>query len=195
MSFSLALQTAPAFAAISTADAKAWLKVDTSDDDTLIDALVAAAVAACEAETARVLCASTWVLRLDGFPCGGAALVLPVAPVSSISSVKYYDADNVLQTWSSTAWEADLNSLPPRLRPVLNAPWPGTRDRFGAVEITLVAGYASAAAIPPSLLQAVRFILSHLHENRMAVLVGVGAQELPLGAQMLLSGWRLPWLG
>ncbi len=35
-------------------------------------------------------------------------------------------------------------------RPVLNAPWPGTRDRFGAVEITLVAGYASAAAIPPA---------------------------------------------
>ena len=45
-------------------------------------------------------------------------------------------------------------------------------------------------AIPPSLVEAVCQLAAHWYENREATLVGVSAQQLPLGVQDILREYR-----
>jgi uncharacterized phiE125 gp8 family phage protein len=64
----LKLVTPPAEEPVTLAVAKAHLRVDISDDDTLIPYYLAAARRLCEKEVRRAFVTSTWDLVLDGFP-------------------------------------------------------------------------------------------------------------------------------
>ena len=64
----LNLITPPAVEPVTLADAKAHLKVDTTDDDALITALITAARARAEWHTGRALITQSWTLWLDAWP-------------------------------------------------------------------------------------------------------------------------------
>ena len=64
----LVIATAPAAEPISTADAKLHLRVDITDDNDLIDALVKVAREHVEIITRRALITQTWDYYLDDFP-------------------------------------------------------------------------------------------------------------------------------
>ena len=61
---SLQLITPPAIEPVTLAEAKAHLKVDTTDDDTLITSLIAAARARAEWHTRRAFITQGWMLWL-----------------------------------------------------------------------------------------------------------------------------------
>jgi hypothetical protein len=64
-SMSLQLNTPPATEPVTLAQAKAWLKVETDDEDALIAALIPAARARAEWHTGRAFVTQGWTLWLD----------------------------------------------------------------------------------------------------------------------------------
>ena len=195
---SVILITAPAAEPISTADAKAHLRVDLDDEDTLIASYVASARERVESETGRALINQTWEARWSCFP-GDGVLELPLPPLSSVTSVKYVDPDGVEQTMPSGDYVVDRDVGPraQRSRVVLaeSASWPGTKTQPNAVLVRFVAGYGAAAtAVPALLIQAVRYFLATYYENRDTVVSGMAttATELPKSVQDALDLFWVP---
>ena len=135
--------TAPAFEPLSLSEAKAHLRVDVADEDALITALITAARQYIEARTGRMLPQRNFVVELDGFPDGGADIVLPFPPVTAVASVSYFDTLGATQTLAlGTGYRLAIASfvrvLPPDLlgtaaRFLFAASWISSRDGFTAL--------------------------------------------------------------
>ena len=82
----LTLTTPPATEPITLAEANLHLKVDTTDDDSLITRLIAAARARAEWHTGRAFITQTWTLHLDAWPACG-IIELPLPPLQSVTSI------------------------------------------------------------------------------------------------------------
>lgn len=169
----LKLITAAADLAVTLVEAKAHLRVDTSDDDTLITAMITAATEAAEQATGRAIMAQTWELTLDAFP---AALELTRVPVDSITSVTYVDLDGTDQTLSALLYSLDNadDFGPAYVVPAYGTEWPETRDEINAVQVRYAAGYTDAAAVPESIKSWIKLQVGAMYENRESETVGAG---------------------
>mgnify|MGYP000875925253 CR=1 FL=1 len=110
--YSLQQTAAPAEEPVSLTEAKLWLRVETSADDSLISSLVTAARGMVEKLAGRQLVTAQWVLRLDTFPYPNGWWILaypglfpdpmtirvPKAPLQSVEGITYYDLGGTLQT-------------------------------------------------------------------------------------------------
>ncbi len=182
---------APTTEPISTAEAKAHLRVTVSDDDTLIDSLVEAARLRFESDTHRAMITQNWELTLDSFPnSSDVAILLPRPPLQSVTSIKYDDTDGNEQTWSSGSYRVDTDSEPARVTPEYSEVYPTTRSVTGAVRIVYKTGYGDAAsAVPQSFIQAMLMLVGHWYENREAVVVGVTTMDVPMTYQFMVAPW------
>lgn len=193
---SLKVITARATPAVSTSDAKTFLRVDGSTDDALISGLVAAATDMVEKRTRRSLINQTFRWSFDEFPSG--PVELPRSPVSSISiggayayampRLRYIDQDGVQQTAvEDEDYFLDLDNNPPSLQLFPFTIWPLTQlDRAKAVEVDFVAGYgASSANVPELLRHGVLMLVAHWYEHREAV--GQVGTEVPLAVDSILQ--------
>jgi uncharacterized phiE125 gp8 family phage protein len=117
---------------------------DVTAFDTEISMHLAAAIAAVENMTGQRLAAQTVDLKASSF----ADLErLPIAPVTSISSVKYLDATGVEQTVTSTDYELIGAKLVWSIRPIANVIWPVHLAAEDAIRVRAVVGYATSAAL------------------------------------------------
>lgn len=182
----LTLSVAPAEEPVSRVEAKSHLRVDHSDDDTLIDGLIVAARQWAEGFLQRQLVTATWKLYLDYFPLDGSAIRLPLPPTQSVSSVQYIDEDGVLQTWDASKYILDKESQPARLQPAYEQEYPATRDVPNAVTITFVAGYGLAAAVPGPHKSAIKLVVAELYERREQLVIGAPVSRAPFTAEALL---------
>lgn len=205
------LVTAPSDGAlpIDLATAKKWLRVTHALEDDVITAVYTSVIETLERMTNRKLSTQTWRIYLDDFPrCDSvdfnqsayrnltevSSIELPFTPIQSLTSIKYYDQDNNLQTLNSTNYEVDDKKEPSTI--YLNqynaGYWPNTRTKPNAVIIEGVFGHKADAllpnlAMPKGLTQAMRFLMSHWYDNKEAVLMGQGVpMEVPLTAQFLI---------
>lgn len=173
---SLQRVTAPAAPVLTTAEAKLHLRVDGSDEDALIDALVAAATTEAEHLMGRALLPQTWRLTLDEFADEVAygPIQLRRPPVTGITSVKYLqDSDGVLTTLAPEAYVlAAQSDYTARLTPAFDAVWPATRAMPGAVQVEFTCGYANAVAVPEPIKAWIRLRIGALYENRQAWTLG-----------------------
>lgn len=191
----LTLYTAPVSEPVSLSDAKTHLRVpsDVTDEDGLIAALITTAREYAEQYTGRAIRTQTWDYKLDAFPCD--EIVLPMPPVTSVSSISYVDQNGDSQTWSASYYQTDLPSGPTaakaRIWPAYGQYFPQTRWQLNAVTVRFVSGYATVAAVPESIKAAIKLIVGHLYLNRedVAVGVGIGAIQVPKAADSLL--WPL----
>jgi uncharacterized phiE125 gp8 family phage protein len=158
------LLTPPTTEPVTLAEAKAFLRVDTPDEDQMILSFLAAARLMVEAHAGRVLISQTWRLVLDRWPVDG-TLRLPLSPLISISAARVYDANGIAQAVSVGALLAQVASDPANIQIVLPVPQPGRVS--GGIEIDVVVGYgASAAQVPESLKQAVLRLAARWFEHR-----------------------------
>lgn len=182
----------PAVEPISLSEAKIDLKIDDTTEDDLLAILIKASRETIEIRTGRSLITQTRTIKLDYFPCTD-TIKIPNGPVQSITHIKYYDEDEVLQTLDSSDYWVDSDSDVARV--VVKDSWPSTEDRPNAVIVTYVCGYGSAgSSIPAPLRKAMLFILGHVYENRQNVIVSgssTGALEIPMGAEYLMSNYIL----
>lgn len=195
---SLIVATAAASDPVSLTEAKAHCRVDFSTDDAYITALITAATEAVQTRTGRQLVNATFRASWDNVPdaptIGYTTFPLLREPVSSVTSVKYYDADETQQTLSSTEYWTDLESTPPRV--ILRDAFPSLYGwRPGLIQVTFVAGYGSSgSSVPATLKQAVMLLVGHWYENREANITNGYARELPDGVKMLCDLHKVAWI-
>ena len=189
----LRVVTPPAGGLVSLDQAKAHLRVDDDDDDDLIEALLLSASSMIEAETQRRYLTQTIEWVLDRWPTGP----LPIAgPGDSsdlaIAGVSYADETGAAQVldpglyWDRPAGET--RELVQRW----STQWPFLGDAAERVVLTVeVTG--DADSVPPQAAAACKLLLSHLYQNRDAV-VGVESRDsstpLPMGVEYLCSPLR-----
>ena len=160
------------------ADAKEHLRVRSTDEDALIGSLRDAAIMHVERVSGVALAEGDWLWTLRSFPC---RVDLPMGPVTALADVKYYDANGAEQTY------ADARLVGGAVYPAVNGSWPTAYD-YASVAFT--AGLASGDDAP-DLLAAVKLMLTHLWENRSAVVLGTTPPaELPLGVSTLIDTYR-----
>ena len=143
---SLKVDTPPSDPVFTTAQAKEFLKVDVSTDDTLIDNLVLAATESCQIYTNQYFMdtvvtqySDTW----DDF------YTLYKSPVASITHVKYYDSDDSQQTLASSNYILGHYSKPARIGVAVGGTLPNLSDRINAVEVKYTVGYGTASTDVP----------------------------------------------
>ena len=185
----LVLKTAPASTVISLAEAKAFLRIDSDydDDDNYITSLINVATGVVEEFTRRRLIRQTYNILYDEFP---PYIDLQVGEVASVTHVKYYDADNTLQTLAASEYDVDTKVRPGRIYQSETGDFPNTYERPNAVEVEFVVGGA-ASDVPAPIVQAIYIIVGRYYENRQDVVTGTIASELPLMVDHLLTPYRL----
>ena len=190
----LILITAPTVEPVSLAEAKAHLRIDIDDDDTLIGGLITAARSHLE-NTARPKLAminQTWEYIADSWPAGDTLQLRPY-PLQSVLSITYTDDDSAESTFSSGSYQVDTHTQPGRLRLKSSVSWPGVSLReMNGLAIRFVAGYGAAgSAVPVQLRQAILLLVGHWYENREPVLTtGMMAAPLPMTVDALFRNWR-----
>jgi uncharacterized phiE125 gp8 family phage protein len=83
------LLSGPAIEPVVLDEVKAFLKVETCDDDDVIAALIAGARVHVEAQTRRALITQSWRLIRDAWPADGRVPVVP-APLQELSAARVY---------------------------------------------------------------------------------------------------------
>lgn len=146
----LKLHTAPSGQVITTAEAKAQVRVTHNAEDTLIALMIAAAQEEAEHLAGRALLPQVWQLTEDSFP---AFLTLQRPPVVSVESVTYLAQDTGTATpLDPAAYQLTTGSdYTARLYPAYGTSWPATRAQPEAVRVIFNCGYTNAAAVPASI--------------------------------------------
>jgi len=180
------IDTAAAAEPITTAEAKAHLRVSTADEDTYIDTLIAAARAYVEAYTGTRLYTQTLLLTTDTF---ADLCKLPVAPVASITSITYTDTAAAGQTLSALVYEGRLDRLSPMIVLKVGQAWPGI-EVGSQIVVTAVCGYGTTSDEQEAdILAALKLVLGTLYMQREDVSTGT-LVKVP-AADALLANHRV----
>lgn len=210
------LITPPVKTALSLAQAKLHLKVDSSAEDTDIAQKMRTAQREVEKIARRVCLTQTYLFRRDDSfyaDGGGSEIEFSKAPLQRVNSVKYlglqdaldptydsaYDPASKLHTMKPALYQVKISSETGRLSPITTIWWPYTRlpilgPVYDAVQIELVAGYSDDPLdIPDNMISAMLLMLTHLYENRSSVITGLraAAVEVPQGIYDLLWSERV----
>lgn len=176
------LVTAPTARALSTADARASLKLgtDTSHDD-LINQLILSGTRYVEQKTNRGLCTQTWRDFFDGFPGQGEdpELWLSKGEVVSVESV-HYIADTGTLTLGSSVYGL-MKGQPAFVYLKYGQTWPNTINQHGSVWVDYVVGQEK---VDPELSFCVQLYVNFFFENRQAT-------EVPKGLYNYIRNWKI----
>ena len=179
------LVTRPNAEPLELEDLKRHVRVTHSGDDEDLRSKMIAAREWVEAYARRALLTQTLRLTLSGW---SSEMWLPMAaPLQSVTSVQYYDGDDVLQTLSSSLYRVLGHTWPASIAPRPTTTLPSLSDRPDAVLVTYVAGWSSAAHVPRMFIEAIKLLAGHWYLNRESVTVGVVSAEMEMGVKNLVS--------
>ena len=188
---SLVRATEPAVEPVTLAEAKAHLRVDVSDDDTLIAAIIKAAREFCEEYLDRSLVHTQWTMRADRFPWEFELPRPPMAQAGTTTAtvVTYTLETQQTATLSTAEYRVDRAATPGVIRTTYAGTWPGHLFDENAVSVTWWGGYgADGTGVPAGIRSAMLMMVSHLYEHRTAVAPSMA--EVPLGVKALLDTHR-----
>lgn len=149
---------------VSDTELKAHLRIDHSDEDSIITSINKAATRAAEDYCNRSFINQTWKAYLRCFP--SKRILLPRGRVSSITGIDYAVNAAHDTEWSSseyiTALETDIGIIEPV------DSWPDTdTDYPNGIEIEYVAGYGAAGSnVPNGIHQGIMILAADLYEMR-----------------------------
>lgn len=186
------LVTGPVNTPVSRDEAKAHLRVDYTDDDTLIDRLISAATAYVDGWSGvlgQCLITQSWRQDFSGFPT--TALRLPMTPVQSITTIKYRSDADVETTLSSDNYRLATDGQGAFVELIYGETWPTAGERADAVSVTAEYGYGDDATdVPEGIRHAMLLLIGHWYESREAVVVGAPVTDLPMAVDALLMPHR-----
>lgn len=181
------LVTAPGSEPITLDEAKAYLRVDDSTEDTLISALITAARRKFENDTLHYLLPQTWELYLNRDEITIEPISINKSDITAISSVKYYDSSNTQQTLSTSDYQTAIQGKPSSIQIIT---MPTIYDRLEAMVIRFTLGYANAGAVPEDIKLAIKLLLATWYENRQTVVTGTQVNDIPMTYQFIMETYR-----
>ena len=168
---------------VPLSEVKEFLRVDSSDEDTTITALLDAAVAWVEDYCNR------------SFTAGGRAVfhvergrnaALAYGPVTAITHVKYDDTTGAEQTLSTDKYYITAATDGSMMIYFHDTPDLETYNAH-PVRVTAAVGVEESHNVK----HAVKMLVAHWYENRRAVVTGTITAEIPLGVAALLNPYRI----
>ena len=165
----LKLVTAPAAEPVTLAEIKEHLRVDSDLEDALISALITAARQWAETYQGRAYITQTWNFLMDEFP--QSPFSIPMPPLQSVESIKYYDTAVTEYTLPSSSYQVDADSTFGRVALAYGKTWPQTVTLrpMNAVIVQFKAGYGDAVGdVPERVRQAIKVLVADWYENREA---------------------------
>jgi uncharacterized phiE125 gp8 family phage protein len=194
--------TAPSEEPIDLLEMREFLRVTNHAEDRLIRQLMRDARQEFDGPAAwfgRALVTQTWDLVLDAFPLPNArpeceaanrkaAILLPLPPLQSVTSVKYLDANGVQQTLDPTAYQVDTRSEPGELMPAYGTQWPTARSgAANAVTVRFVAGYGPPPAVPEPIKVWIMRAAAFRYDNRSTT------NTLPPSFFWTMANYKATW--
>jgi uncharacterized phiE125 gp8 family phage protein len=178
---------------ISLSELKSHLRVDCSDEDELLTALITAGREHIEDITHRTLLTQTWDYSLSAWPSVD-YIKLPGGNLQSVTSVKWKDDDGTETTLTlTTDYLVETNGEGiGRIVLPYGESWPsGTLYPSNPITIRYVAGWTTAALVPYKIKAALLMICGDLYENREAQSQTTLIYKENPTAQRLLASSRL----
>jgi uncharacterized phiE125 gp8 family phage protein len=184
------LLTPPPVEPVTLAEAKAYLRVEHSDDDAVISALIAGARSHIEAQTRRALITQAWRLVRDAWPRDGRIAVVP-SPLRQITAARVYQLDGSALAIDLQAFVSD-NGATPAIISFLSWSLPVPGRPVAGIELDVEVGYGSGPSnVPEPLRQAIKLLVAHWYENRGVVAVGQSVAVLPSTVAALIAPYRV----
>ena len=154
----------PAAPIVTLDECKDHLRLDHTDDDAYVTALISAATTAAQERLGRTLGIMTWDYRLDsaGIYWGG-DIRLPMPPLLEVVSVTYVDLDDATQAYAPANYRAFGIGGRGGIRLAGGAAWPSVRQGPEAVTIRYRAGYDT---VPEPIRQAIKLLIGQLYAQR-----------------------------
>lgn len=186
----LVLTAGPAVEPVSLAEAKAHLRVDGTDEDTLIASLIVTSRLHIETVLGVGFITQGWTWLIDAWP-DLAVLRLPMRPVQSVTSIRIYAEDGSVATLAPDAYVLDGSGAPARIVRRRGRAWPMPGRAANGIEISFVAGFGGTASqVPQPLRQAVLLLVAHWYENREPLELGSPAVPIPDEVSRLVAPYR-----
>ena len=150
---------------VTLSEAKAQLRVEHSDSDTEISAMITAARDAVEQYCNRYWARQTVAAEYPFFPLAGVPLRFDLPDVEEVTGLSYLDADYAVQTIAA----GDLTLDAQRQQITYSGDWP-TDGR--QIVLTMDVGPDAAASppdyVPQAIKHAILLYVTDLYENRSA---------------------------
>jgi uncharacterized phiE125 gp8 family phage protein len=182
------IKTKPLVEPVNLTEMKTYLRVDESEDDSLIQSLIAAATRKVEAHINRKLISQEWEIFWDRFPSTSRnmwwdgtkdmaiselvsskrTMDIPFGPMQSVSSFYTYDNDNTAYLFDPANYILDNSGPFGRIALKLGSTWPTTVLRpINGIKITGIFGYGAAASdVPEDIKLAIKILVSNMYEHR-----------------------------
>lgn len=211
----LKLVTGPSLEPVTRDEARTFLRLTETAENTLVDELIKASRRSVENYLNLALINQTWQMWLDGFPkdqeyaganawwdgyreasisvlnTSSGEIEIPKGPLSSVTSLVTYNDSDTESTFSATKYIVSTAGQYGRIVLKTGEIWPVDLRPADAVKITFVAGYgADASYVPESIKIAMKQLLSHWFENRESATEGA-LSEMPMSVKMILDPYRV----
>ena len=180
----LTMISGPALEPVTWAEARDFLKLSGTGEQTLVELMIAAARQAVEEMTGRMLISQQWELRLDSWPTakaeirsesgcqiiplgGQGAVTLPRAPILGVESVQVVNSIGTFVTVADTDYVVDASQGGGRIAARAGVHFPEPAHVIDGIRIRFTAGYGTARTdVPPALRQAILALVAGWHEQR-----------------------------
>ena len=167
--------TAPASEPVTLAEAKLYLRVDGTNEDSLISDLIVAARMSAESWLRLSLITQSWKLVYNDYL--DSEIILPMSPIVNVSSVIVTNRDATIQTISLNNYY--LNAAKNKL----------LFDNYVSgfsIEINYNTGYGTAPQIPQPIKYGILAHIAALYDERGLI----GQENLPSQVSALYSPYR-----
>lgn len=178
--------TQPTDEPLTLAQVKSWLRIEHSDDDTLLNLLIVAARQDAERYMQRAILEQEITETFSGFGANG--FHLSISPLVSVDEISYLNTAEVSTLLSTDFYGVDTLAKPPIVYRKENAVWPLTATAPNAVTVEYTAGWETAADVPSDMLIGMLLTIADWHDNRTD-----SVRVLPTAARVIFDKYRI-WM-
>lgn len=153
---------------MTLAEAKLFLRVDTTDEDSLITSLIVAARERAEQHTQRQLVTASYLFTCSNatinHKTGNYEVLLPLPPLASVESVQVTDTNGNVSTVNASTYRVVKDGVPGKIVFSTLPSFDATRD--DAIKVAFTCGYGAAAAVPQGIKTAMYWMIAAMYQNR-----------------------------
>ena len=181
MWYAATVTSGPSSEPITLATLKAHLRIDSDDENSLLNTYITAARSYIESYCGTPLVSRSVTFKCD---CFADFSYISVVPLISISGVTYVDAAGDTQTLSTSVYEVRSDGLTASIELKYGQSWPSIQS---GSRITVV-GSVGYSTVPEAITAALLLLIAHWYENRETA--GATMVEAPHSVTSLLVNHR-----